>query len=224
MPPVDFSLYLVTDRRQTGGRPLLAVVQEALAAGVTAVQLRERDLSTRELLNLAQALRAITRRHGARLLINDRLDLALAVDADGVHLRADSLPLAAARRILGPGRLVGQSAHTVEDVSRAEAGGADFVVFGPAFDTPSKRAYGPPIGLRPFEEVRRCRIPVFAIGGVTPARVGEVRRAGAGGVAVISSILAATSPQAAARELRAAWDAAKPVGLESIPETPRDLV
>jgi thiamine-phosphate pyrophosphorylase len=207
MPRVDFTLYLVTDRRQTAGRPLLAVLQEALEAGVTAVQLRERDLPTRELLDLAQALRELTRRYGARLLINDRIDLALAVGADGVHLRADSLPVAAARRLLGPARLIGQSAHTVEDVSRAETEGADFAVLGPAYDTPSKRGYGPPLGLRPFEETRDCRIPVFAIGGVTAARVGELRRAGARGIALISSVLAAASPQAAARELLKALDA-----------------
>lgn len=207
MPRVDFTLYLVTDRRQTAGRPLLAVLQDALEAGARAVQLRERDLPTRELLELARALRALTRRYGARLLINDRVDLALAVGADGVHLRADSLPVAAGRRLLGPDRLIGQSAHSVEDVSRAEAEGADFAVLGPAYDTPSKRPYGPPIGLRPFEETRDRRIPVFAIGGITAARVGELRRAGARGVAVISSVLAAASPQAATRELMKALKA-----------------
>lgn len=201
MPSVDFTLYLVTDRRQTAGRPLLAVLQDALEAGVKAVQLRERDLPARELLDLARALRALTRSHGARLLINDRIDLVLAVGADGVHLRADSLPVAAARRLLGPDRLIGQSVHRVEDVSMAEAEGADFAVLGPVYDTPSKRAYGPPIGLRPFEETRDCRIPVLAIGGITAARVGELRRAGARGIAVISSVLAAASPHAATREL-----------------------
>lgn len=223
MPGIEFTLYLVSDRRQTAGRPLLAVLQEALEAGVTAVQLRERDLPTRELLDLARSFRALTRRYGAKLLINDRIDLVLAVGAEGVHLRADSLPVAVARRLLGPDRLIGQSAHTAEDVSRAEAEGADFAVLGPAYETPSKRSYGPPIGLGPFEEVRRGRIPVFAIGGVTAQRVADICRAGAHGVAVISSILAAASPRAATRELRAALDASAAASRESsCAATPRN--
>ena len=125
-------------------------------------------------------------------MINDRVDLVLAFDADGVHLRADSLPVAAARRLLGPDRLIGVSAHSADDVARAESEGADFAVLGPVYETSSKRQYGQPIGLRPIEEAgRRCRMPVFAIGGITVTRVAEVRQAGAYGVAVVSAILSA---------------------------------
>jgi thiamine-phosphate pyrophosphorylase len=202
MPRVDFDLYLVTDRHQTCGRPLVPLLREALGAGLRAVQLRERDLATRPLLALAEEVLRLTREHKALLLINDRVDLVLAVGADGVHLRSDSLPVAAARRLLGPHRLIGVSAHSVDEVVRAESEGADFVLLGPVYDTPSKRAYGPPIGLRPIEgATSRCRLPVLAIGGITAARIGEVRRAGASGVAVSSAILSAADVPAATAQL-----------------------
>jgi thiamine-phosphate pyrophosphorylase len=201
MPRVDFSLYLVTDRRQTGGRPLVPLVAQAAAGGLRTVQVRERDLATRELLALAQELYATMRAQGGRVMINDRVDLVLALGADGVHLRADSLPVAAARRLLGPDRLIGVSAHSPDEVVRAALEGADFAVLGPIYETPSKREYGPPLGLRPLEEaVRRCRLPVFAIGGVTVGRAAEVRRAGAHGAAVVSAILSAPSAESATRQ------------------------
>ncbi len=210
MPRVDFPLYLITDRHQTVGRPLLTPLRQALAAGVRAVQLREKDLGTRALVDLASELLSLTRERGAVMLVNDRVDLVLALGADGVHLRSDSMPVSAARRLLGPERLVGASAHSAEAVVRAELEGADFAVLGPVYQTASKRSYGAPIGLRPIEEAsRRCRIPVFAIGGITPARVGEVRQAGAFGVAVISSVLSAADVESATRQLLGAIAAAQ---------------
>jgi thiamine-phosphate pyrophosphorylase len=119
-----------------------------------------------------------------------------------VHLRASSLPVPAARRILGPDRLIGVSTHSADEAARAEADGADFAVLGPIYDTPSKRGYGPPIGIGTLEDAcRRCRIPIFAIGGITPPRASEVRRAGAFGVAVISAVLAAEDIGDAVRRL-----------------------
>ena len=201
MPPVDFSLYLVTDRHQTGGRPLVPLVEEAVAGGLRAVQVRERDLDTPDLLALARDLCAAAHARGVRVMINDRADLALALGTAGVHLRSDSLPVSAARRLLGPDCLIGASAHSPDDVARAESEGADFTVLGPIYDTPSKRGYGPPVGLRPLEDaVRRCRIPIFAIGGVTVARVAELRGAGAHGVAVVSAILSAPSVESVTRQ------------------------
>jgi thiamine-phosphate pyrophosphorylase len=192
MSRVDFSVYLITDRHQTAGRPLRPLLDRALSAGVKAVQLREKDLDIRSLAELADELLALTRKHGGLLFINDRVDLLLALGADGVHLRSDSLPIHAARRLLGPHRLIGISVHNVAAALKAEADGGDFVVLGPVYDTPSKRAYGDPLGLRPVEEAsRQCHIPVFAIGGISLPRVQEVRRAGAHGVAIISSILEA---------------------------------
>src|ERR1043166_4223314 len=144
---VPFRLYLVTDRTRTGGRPLLEVVEAALDGGVDAVQLREKDLPTDELVDLATRLVGLCRRHGARLLINDRIDVALAVGADGVHLPVDSFRVADARSLLGNAALIGASAHHAGAARSAAAAGADFVVFGPVFDTPSKRVFGPPVGL-----------------------------------------------------------------------------
>ena len=202
MSRVDFRVYLVTDRQQTNGRPLAEVVDNALSEGVQAVQLRERDLDTRALVELAHTFRRLTASRKARLFINDRVDVALGVKADGVHVRADGLPVAVVRRLVGPEPLIGVSAHSTAEAVRAESGGADFVVLGPVYDTPTKRAYGPPIGLRAVEEVsRRVRIPVFAIGGVTVSRIPDIVRAGAAGVAIIASILSASDVKSATRTL-----------------------
>jgi len=189
---IDFALYLITDRRATGGVPLPDAVADAARAGACAVQLREKDLPTRELLELALRLRERTAAAGARLFINDRVDLCWASGADGVQLREDSLPTDVVRRLLGPERLIGVSVHSAEGALRAEAQGADFVLFGPVYDTPSKRAYGPPQGLARLADVAaRMRLPVFAVGGVTPARVPELLAAGARGVGVISAVFGA---------------------------------
>jgi len=199
-----FRLYLVTDRAGTNGRPLLSVIEQALHGGVDAVQLRERDLPTKELLELAHHVRDLCRRHNARLLVNDRIDVALAVGADGVHLPASSFLPADARRLLGPQALIGVSTHRSEDIGAAAAGGADFVVFGPVFDTPSKRPFGAPLGLDALAAATQAvALPVLAIGGITAARVDAVRHCGACGVAVISAIGAADDPRAAAAALRA---------------------
>lgn len=202
MPRVSFSLYLVTDRHQTRGRPLVPLIEQALSAGVRAIQLREKDLNTRSLLALGEEVLWLTREYRSLLLINDRVDIVQALGADGVHLRSDSIPISVARRLLGPERLIGVSAHSVEEVLQADSEGADFAVLGPIYDTPSKRAYGAPIGLGPLQEASRmASIPIFAIGGLTASKVGEVRRAGARGIAVVSSILSAGSVKAAAQEL-----------------------
>lgn len=205
MPRIDFPLYLITDRHQTGGRPLVPLIRQAVDAGLRAVQVREKDLDTRPLLVLAEEVLRLTRERGAVLFVNDRVDVALAIGAAGVHLRSDSLPVAVSRRLLGPDRVLGVSAHSAAEVVRAESEGADFAVLGPVYETASKRVYGAPIGLRPIEEAsRRCRIPVFAIGGVSAGRVAEVRRAGAFGVAVVSALLSAEDIEGATRELLAA--------------------
>jgi len=200
---VDFHLYLITDRRQTGGRALTDVVEAALRGGVRAVQLREKDLPGRALYVLARDLRDLTARFNARLIVNERIDVALAVEADGVHLGQGSFPVAEARKLLGPGRLIGVSTHSAREVQ--EARGADFVVFGPVYFTPSKARYGDPQGparLREASSESSC--PVFAIGAVTAQRVPEVRAAGAHGVAVISAIIGARDPEAATRRILSA--------------------
>ncbi|MDH4098038.1 MAG: thiamine phosphate synthase [Nitrospira sp.] len=202
MPPVNFRLLLVTDRHRTRGRSLPSVLKQAVNAGLPAVQLRERDLSTSELLLLAQEIRSITSRRAVPLIINDRVDLMLALNLDGVHLRANSLPISAVRRLAGADRLIGISTHSLAEVQEANGEGADYVLFGPIFDTPSKRQFGSPVGLEQLAEVcSRSAVPVFAIGGVTRAFVPDVLRAGAHGVAVIGSILDRDDAAAATREL-----------------------
>jgi thiamine-phosphate pyrophosphorylase len=194
----ELRLCLVTDRTQTGGRDLLTVVRECLAAGLRAVQLREKDLGAGELARLGRALRTATAEHGATLIINDRADVALAVGADGVQRTTTSLTVADLLAIADKRLRVGASVHALAEAVAAADAGADWVVFGPIYDTPSKRAYGPAQGLRALEQVTRAvTVPVIAIGGITPERVGEVRRAGAHGVAVISAILGAASPAVA---------------------------
>lgn len=200
---INFSLYLITDRRALGpGRDLVEAVAAALAGGVRGVQLREKDLPPRDLFPLALELRALTRRFGARLLINDRIDIAQAVEADGVHLAGTSLPTAVARRLLGPEALIGVSTHHIDEVLAAALEGADFVTFGPVYPTPSKASYGPPVGLDALRAVCAARIlPVFALGGVKPRHLPELLDAGASGIALISAILAASDPQRAAGNL-----------------------
>ncbi len=208
MAGVDFRLYLVTDRHATCGRPLPEVVEACLRGGLRAVQLREKDLGAAALLELAQTLRALTARYDARLLINDRVDVALAVGADGVHLPAAGLPVAVTRGLIAPTGLVGVSTHSVVEAEVAARAGADFLVFGPVYATPSKRSYGCPQGETALATVcGQVRTPVFAIGGVTPERVRAVRVAGASGVAVIRALLQAGDPKRATQALLDAWEA-----------------
>lgn len=192
MPAVDFKLYLIGDRNQTGGRPLSQIIREACEAGVAAVQFREKDLSLRDQLQLASEIAAVTKQRGMKLLINDRIDLCMALDAEGVHLPASGLPVGVARKILGDKKWIGVSCHSLEEVQAAEGEGADFAVLGPIYDTPSKRTYGAPLSLDYFKKARGATsIPLFAIGGVTQSRLKEVFKAGANGVAMISTIVSA---------------------------------
>ena len=196
----ELRLCLVTDRTLTRGRDLAAVVGDCLAAGLPAVQVREKDLSAADLDFLCRRLRTLTLDAGARLVVNDRVDVALAVGADGVQRTGASLPIEDIRAIADKRLRIGASVHALQEAVEAEVKGADWVVFGPIYDTPSKRPFGPPQGLERLARVAAAvRLPVVAIGGITPERVGEVRAAGAAGVAVISGILAADSPADATR-------------------------
>jgi thiamine-phosphate pyrophosphorylase len=196
------ALYLITDRKATNDRPLADVLEAALAGRAghrLAVQLRENDLPTPALLALAAELRAITARAGAALYINDRVDVALAVGADGVHLSGRSLAPADVARV-APTLAVAVSTHARSDVERlVSATNVVFAVFGPVFDTPSKRAYGPPVGLNALAEAAGA-IPLLALGGVTPERAGACIAAGASGVATIRAVMSAVDPKGAVAE------------------------
>jgi thiamine-phosphate pyrophosphorylase len=185
------------------GRAVSAALRR-IPPGAAAVHLREKDLGGSALLALAREVRQACRAAGQLLLVNDRLDVALAAGADGVHLPANGLPAAEARRLLGPGKLVGVSCHGREDVRRARDGGADYATFGPVHATPSKAAYGAPVGLAALAEAARRGLPLVALGGVTAANAAEARAHGAHGVAAIRAWLAAPDPAA---EVERMWRA-----------------
>jgi thiamine-phosphate pyrophosphorylase len=197
-------LLVITDRQATHGRPLAEVVRAALTGGARLVQLREKDLDGGALFALAEELLADCRRFEARLLVNDRIDVALAAGVDGVVLPADSFPTAVARRLVGEAMLVARSTHSVPEVEQALQEGCDFVLFGPVYETPSKAAHGRPQGIAALRAASRIAIPVYAVGGVTAENAPAVQRAGAHGVAVIREAMAADDPAAAVARLLAA--------------------
>ena len=195
-------LYLVTDRDLCGGRPLQDVVRAAVAGGAAWVQLREKNLSTRAFVEEAAAVKALLAPHKVPLIINDRLDVALAVGADGVHVGQDDMPYPLARKILGTGKIIGLSVETWEDVEAAEKWDVDYLGVSPVFATPTKTDTKGSWGLEGIARIRSfSRHPLVAIGGLNATNTGAAVRAGADGIAVVSAICAAPDPLAAAREL-----------------------
>jgi len=202
MPPRPPRVYLVTD--PSAGRGLVAHTASALRGlppGAVAVQLRAHDATGRELLVVARALRRVVSEAGQLLLVNDRIDVALAAGADGVHLPSAGIPPGDARGLVGKGRLVAVSSHSAADVVRARDGGADFATFGPVFDTPSKRGYGAPVGLDRLREASALGLPLVGLGGVDPSNAPTVVAAGAYGVAAIRAWLGAADPGVVVQEL-----------------------
>jgi thiamine-phosphate pyrophosphorylase len=188
VPKPTFDLLAISDRASLGEDGLEEWLRRLAAAGVEAVQIREKDLDDRDLYDLTRMARAILP-PPATVLVNGRVDVALAASADGVHLPADGVPLAALRRRFSsrfdPIPLLGRSTHLVEEVERALQDGADYVAFGPVYPTPSKERYGPPRGLEELARAAAVGIPVYALGGVMLSRFGEVAAAGAAGAAGI---------------------------------------
>ena len=213
MAAFDYSLYLVTDRALSRARTSVEIVRAAVAGGVTCVQLREKTCGTREFVAEARALRAVLRGTGVPLIVNDRVDVALAAGADGVHLGQRDMSVADARR-LGPSAwIIGVSAESRDDAIRAEKEGADYVGVSPVFATATKADHAPPLGLEGLRAIRAAvGIPLVAIGGIHVENARAVIRAGANGLAVVSAIVSAESPRAAAaalrREIAAARDGA----------------
>ena len=210
MDRIDYALYLVTDRALSRGRATAEIVRAAVTGGVTCVQLREKHCGTREFLEEARALRVVSRALGIPLIVNDRVDVALAVGADGVHLGQQDMPLADARRLGPPGWIIGVSAESPADAIRAEKEGADYVGVSPVFATPTKADAAPPLGLEGLRNIRAAvKIPLVAIGGIHAGTARAAIRAGADGLAVVSAIVSADSPRAAAAILRREIDAEK---------------
>jgi thiamine-phosphate pyrophosphorylase len=203
----NFLLCYITDRRQLRSASLAAVIREAIRAGVDMVQIREKDLASRELIALVEEALSAARepgRGGASVVVNDRLDVALGAGAEGVHLGAHSMPLQVVRQFAPRPFVIGVSCHSLGEAMAAESGGADYLVLGPVFETPSKLGYGPPLGLEMLRSVTsRVRIPVLALGGVTVERIRPCREAGASGIAGIRIFQDCESIQERVRELRA---------------------
>ncbi|MCX7914272.1 MAG: thiamine phosphate synthase [Thermodesulfovibrionales bacterium] len=183
-------LYLITDRKLFDDlKSFYDAIERALRGGIRLLQLREKDLSTKPLLNMAYELRALTGKYNAMFLINDRFDLALCVNADGVHLTQKSIPPFAIRQVVKKKLLIGVSTHSLMEAVRAQRDGADFLTLGPIYPTPSKLAYGEPLGLTPLKEITESiSLPIFAIGGINHDNIKEVMATGAHGVAMIRGI------------------------------------
>ncbi len=209
-PRFDLSLYLVTDPEMTARRGLLETVAAAVDGGVTMVQLRHKDGAARAMVEAGRALRTLLAPRGIPLIVNDRVDVAHAIAADGVHVGPDDLAPAAARAILGPRALIGFSINQAEQVSSLDAASVDYVGLGPLFPTGTKAYDQAALGPAGFAAIRRrLSCPVVAIGGIDAHNAGQAVAAGADGIAVVSAICAASDPRAAAQALGVALTVAR---------------
>ncbi|MBI5679072.1 MAG: thiamine phosphate synthase [Planctomycetes bacterium] len=195
----NLSLILITDRNQCK-HPFIDTISFALKGGVKTVQLREKGLATHELYSIACELRKITSDFKANFIVNDRVDIALAVEADGVHLGWQSLPFGVVRKLLGFEKLISVSTHNRQEALQAQSWGADYITFGPIYDTPSKTGLLKPTGVEEIQKLKKeIHIPIVALGGINERNVEAVLDGGADGIAVISSIMQADNPEGAAK-------------------------
>ncbi len=200
---IDYSLYLVTDKKLAGITSLSAILQSAIAGGATIIQYREKNASTREMIEEANQLHEITNKAKIPLLINDRLDVFLAVDAEGIHIGQDDMPASIARKLIGDNKILGVSVKTVEQALQAVKDGADYLGVGDIFGTQSKSDAGVPIGLQPIVDIAKVvSIPIVGIGGITKDNASSVIASGADGIAVISAIIGKPNPEKEAKELK----------------------
>lgn len=201
-PVLDYTLYLVTDRKLAGERDLRQVVAEAVIGGVTVCQIREKELDSGPFLNSALELKKLLDEHGVPLIINDRVDIALACGAAGVHVGQSDLPCKKARELVGNRMVVGVSVETVEQAIKAQADGADYLGISPVYNTPTKTDTVAATGLEGLRAIRRAtELPLVGIGGLSKKNAAEVIRAGADGIAVVSAIVAAADPRRAATRI-----------------------
>lgn len=200
---IDISLYLVTDRQLSLGRDLEWIVEEAVQGGVTMVQLREKEFTTREFIRLAASLKQRLSSYSVPLIINDRLDVVLASDADGIHIGQSDIPYELVRKLLGPGKIIGLSVENMEQVSLANNLEIDYIGISPVFSTATKTDTAQPFGLKGIAKVMDItRHPAVAIGGINSENASSVIGAGANGIAVVSAICSANSPKEASRDLK----------------------
>jgi len=200
---MKFDLYVITDKAIAGGLTHAEIARRAIAGGADVIQLRDKVCGCRELSRIGRAIRTITMKTGTLFIVNDRLDVALACGADGVHLGQDDIRVGVARQIAPPGFIIGVSVGTVDEAVQAEEEGADYIALSPIFSTASKNDAGPGLGLEVVREIRRSvSVPVIAIGGINLDNVRQVIAAGADGVAVISAVVGSRDIIAASRELK----------------------
>ena len=209
MQNINYSLYLVTDRGLAKGRSTLDIIRSAVQGGVTCVQVREKECTTLDFIEQAQSIKEYLQSKGVPLIINDRVDVALAVGADGVHLGQTDMPLDMAKKIIGDSMIIGISAESIADAVAAEKGGADYLGVSPIYATPTKTDTAPPLGLEGLRAIRqKVNLPLVGIGGLNRDNAAAVIRHGGDGVAVVSAIVAADDPMQAAGDLKQIIDEA----------------
>jgi thiamine-phosphate pyrophosphorylase len=212
---VDYSLYLVTDRELALGKSTFSVVQSAVKGGVSCVQLREKNCTTLEFIKEALLLKDFLNENKIQLIINDRLDVAQAVGADGIHLGQKDMPLSMAKRIVEDSMIIGISVECLDDAVRAEKEGADYIGVGPIYSTATKTDTVAPLGLQELMRIKKAvKIPIVAIGGLNHINAAPVIKSGADGIAVVSAIVSAKDPEKEARKLKTIITEAKQDGSE----------
>ncbi len=198
----DYSLYVITDQKLAGNRSLATIVQSAINGGATIIQYREKTAATGEMIKQAGALHELTVKAKIPLIVNDRIDVALAIDADGVHVGQEDMPAVLARKLIGSKKILGVSVKTVEQAQQAVHAGADYLGVGDIFGTTSKSDAGTPLGLAIIEEiVDAVSIPVIGIGGITKENATQVIASGANGIAIISAVFGKPYPEEEAKQL-----------------------
>lgn len=199
---INFKLYVIIDRKSSGGRDLAYLAQEAISGGADIIQLRDKDTSASEILKVGRVIRDLTHKKKIPFIINDRVDIAVALDADGVHLGQDDLPIEAARSMMGSEKLIGLSTHSLPQALDAEKKGADYIGVGPIFSTPTKPDYRA-VGIDLIREIRdKIKIPFVVIGGIDESNIDEVIAAGARRVAVVRAVCGAKDVRGASERLK----------------------